>query len=159
MCDHTYILEMLLSLPHRLVRYNYLLYRTSFSVVLHIYPDTRALAVDETEVRMLQPRRSSQKHPPNRELRNRVVFGFSTSSSFGAMFDGGAFDRPSTAQDLKSMPLESSTTAHWLSKHSRTLCLESMSKARRRQLVAPRVRNTNHSILSTRTTYPPSTGR
>ena len=60
--------------------------------------------MDKTGVRFLQPRRSPRKHSFDRELDNRAAARASSSSSFGANFDRSAFEHPSPAMDLESMP-------------------------------------------------------
>ena len=72
--------------------------------MLQIYAVTRASAVDKTEDRCFQPRRSPRKHSSDRELDNRAAARASSSSSFGVNFDRSAFEHPSPDVDIESMP-------------------------------------------------------
>ena len=72
--------------------------------MLQIYVVTRASAVDKTEDRDFQPRRSPRKHSSDRGCDNRAAARASSSSSFGACFDRSAFEHPPPEVDIEFMP-------------------------------------------------------
>ena len=72
--------------------------------MLQIYVVTRASAVDKTEDRDFQPRRSPRKHSSDRGCDNRAAARASPSSSFGACFDRSAFEHPPPEVDIEFMP-------------------------------------------------------
>ena len=72
--------------------------------MLQIYVATRASAVDKTEDRDFQPRRSPRKHSSGRGCDNRAAARASSSSSFGACFDRSAFEHPPPEVDIEYMP-------------------------------------------------------
>ena len=136
------------------------LYRTPFCLVLQIYVVTRASAVDKTENRSFQPRRSPRKHSSDRECDNRAAARASSSSSFGANFDRSAFEHPSPDVDIESMPpaskpkvgsdamtLRQCTTTLWSDAWPIVRALRrNLVEARRPQVAAPLVRDMNRPI-------------
>ena len=80
------------------------LYRTPFCLVLQMYVVTQASAVDKTDDRDFQPRRSPRKHSSDRGCDNRAAARASSSSSFGACFDRSAFEHPPPEVDIEFMP-------------------------------------------------------
>ena len=100
-----------------------------FSLVLQIYVVTRASAVDKTGVRFFQPRRSPRKQSYDRELDNGVAARASSSSSFGANFDRSAFEHPSPAMDIESMPPASKPKVGSDAEHVRKMYEDALSRS------------------------------